>query len=166
VTRGDGRSYLDAAVLLAARALAAGAAGAIAAIAALTVAAVVMRYVLGTPFRFSEELCGLLLAMSAFLAMPLTVAADLNIRVTVLTDRLAPAAQRVAFLVGQAVLVAFGLVFLVEAWRLAEFTVMLGLRSEQARLPLGPWMIAMTAAVALTTVLAVWRSLRPPSAAG
>jgi TRAP-type C4-dicarboxylate transport system permease small subunit len=160
------RPRLDAAVLLLARALAALAAAAVAAMAVIVVASVVMRYAFGAPFRFSEELAGLLLAMAAFLAMPLTVAADLNIRVTLLPDRLPPPARRALFMFGQLVLAAFGAVFLFEAWKLADFTITRNLKTEQARLVLAPWMIAMVAAVALLTLLAVWRALRPPPRPG
>jgi TRAP-type C4-dicarboxylate transport system permease small subunit len=156
------RPRLDAAVLFLARALAALAAAAVAGMAVLVVASVVMRYALGAPFRFSEELAGLLLAMAAFLAMPLTVAADLNIRVSLLPDRLPAPARRGFFVFGQLILLAFGIVFLLEAWKLAEFTVARNLKTEQARLPLAPWMIAMSAAIALMSLLAVWRALRPP----
>lgn len=156
------RPRLDAAVLLLARALAALAAAAVAGMAVLVVTSVVMRYALGAPFRFSEELAGLLLAMAAFLAMPLTVAADLNIRVTLLPNRLPPAARRALFVFGQLILAAFGAVFLLEAWKLADFTIARNLKTEQARLVLAPWMIAMVAAVGLLTLLAVWRALRPP----
>jgi TRAP-type C4-dicarboxylate transport system permease small subunit len=160
------RPRLDAAVLLLARALAALAAAAVAAMALLVVASVLTRYALGAPFRFSEELAGLLLAMAAFLAMPLTVAADLNIRVTLLPAQLPPAARRILFVFGQIVLLAFGAVFVIEAWSIAEFTLMRNLKTEQARLPLAPWIIAMVAAVALTTALAAWRALRPPPPGG
>lgn len=160
------RPRLDAAVLLLARALASLAAAAVAAMAVLVVASVVMRYALGAPFRFSEELAGLLLAMAAFLAMPLTVAADLNIRVTLLPDRLGPGARRVFFVFGQLILLAFGAVFLLEAWKIAEFTAARNLKTEQARLVLAPWIMAMAAAVALMSLFAVWRALRPPPPPG
>lgn len=160
------RPRLDAAVQFLARSLAAVAAAAVAAMAAIVVTSVVMRYALGAPFRFSEELAGLLLAMAGFLAMPLTVVADLNIRVTLLPDRLPGAARRAFFVFGQIVLVAFGLVFFIEAWKIADFTLMRNLKTEQARLPLAPWVLAMAGAVALTTLLAVWRALRPPPAPG
>jgi TRAP-type C4-dicarboxylate transport system permease small subunit len=160
------RPRLDAAVLLLARALAALAAAAVAGMAVIVVASVVMRYALGSPFRFSEELAGLLLAMAAFLAMPLTVAADLNIRVTLLPDRLPPPARRALFVFGQLILAAFGTVFLLEAWKLADFTIARNLKTEQARLVLAPWMIMMVAAVGLLTLLAVWRALRPPPRPG
>jgi TRAP-type C4-dicarboxylate transport system permease small subunit len=157
---------LDAAVLILSRALAALAAAAVAGMAALVVASVVMRYAIGAPLRFSEELAGLLLAMSAFLAMPLTVAADLNIRVSLLPDRLPAPARNWLFVFGQLILFVFGVVFLHEAWKLAEFTVARNLKTEQARLPLTPWMMAMVAAIALTALLAAWRALRPPPPKG
>lgn len=160
------RPRLDAAVLFVARVLATLAAAAVASMAAIVVASVVMRYALGAPFRFSEELAGLLLAMAAFLAMPLTVAADLNIRVSLLVDRVPGPTRRGLFVFSQLILLAFGIVFLVEAWKLAEFTLARNLKTEQARLVLAPWMIVMAAAIALVSLLAVWRALRPPPAPG
>ncbi len=128
----------------------------------IVVAAVVMRYVVGAPFRFTEELGGLLLAAALFAALPYTMAANLHIRVTLVSERLRGRAVRVAWVLGQAVLVAFCAVFAYEAWQVTAFTLRLALRSEQARLPLAPWLILMTASVALCGAIAAWQALRPP----
>jgi len=152
----------ERAILGLTRALAALAAAAGAGILLLVVAAVVMRYVVAAPFRFTEELAGLLLAQMVFLALPYTLAANLNIRVGLLSGRLAGRARRACWVLGQGVLVAFCLVFGWKAWELTEFTLRLGLKSEQARLPLAPWMVAMVAAVGLAAAIACWQALRPP----
>ena len=92
---------------LVARALAAIAAAAGAAIFAFILAAVVMRYLVAAPFRFTEELSGLLLAMMVFLAMPMALVRDLNIRVTLVTVSLPALARRVAWVASELILVAF-----------------------------------------------------------
>jgi TRAP-type transport system small permease protein len=155
-------NHIDRAILWAARLLAAGAAAAVAAMAALTVAAVVMRYGFGAPFRFTEELGGLLLVTSAFLAMPLVLASHANIRVTLVSGRAPGPWRRVLWVAGQLVFLAFALVFFRDALADAQFTQKLRLKSEVARLPLAPWLWAMVASVGLLAAIAAWQALRPP----
>ncbi len=153
---------IDRALLLASRALLAVSAACCAAILGLVVAAVVMRYAIAAPFRFTEELSGLLLSAMAFLALPFAMAGNANIRVTLVTDKLPPAARRIAWFLGQCVMLAFCGVFAWESWKIAEFTLMLNLMSEQARLPLGPWVALMPASLGVTGLIAAWVALRPP----
>ena len=157
---------VDATILTTTRVMAAGAALSIAAILALVLAAVVMRYVVSAPFRFTEELAGLLLAASVFLALPYTIAAQESIRVGLVSDRLGGWPRRVAWLAGQAVLMAFAAVFVLEASKITAFTLRLGLKSEQARLDLGPWLVLMTAGAAACGLVALWQALRPPPESG
>jgi TRAP-type C4-dicarboxylate transport system permease small subunit len=153
---------IDRALLLVSRGLLALSAAACAGILGLVLAAVVMRYAVAAPFRFTEELSGLLLSAMAFLALPFAMAGNANIRVTLVTDRLGPVARRVSWVVGQAIMLAFCAIFAWEAWGIAEFTLRLNLMSEQARLPLGPWVALMPAALAFTGLIAAWLALRPP----
>jgi TRAP-type C4-dicarboxylate transport system permease small subunit len=153
---------IDRALLLLARALLALSAAACAAIFAIVLAAVIMRYAVAAPFRFTEELSGLLLAAMAFGALPWAMAAHANIRVTLVTERLKPRARRLAWISGQFILVAFCAVFAHEGTVIAEFTQRLSLRSEQARLPLAPWLWWMVGSIALTGFIGAWWALRPP----
>lgn len=153
---------VDAAILAVTRGLLVLAAGACAAVFALVFLAVVMRYVAQAPFRFSDELAGLLLAAIVFLGMPFVFAAHQNIRVTLLTERLPNHAARVFWIVGQLVTVAFCALVAWDAWKITAFTMRLGLKSEQARLPLTPWLILFTVAFALCAAIATWQMLRPP----
>lgn len=157
---------IDRAILWVARGLAAVAAAAVAAMAALTVAAVVMRYGLGAPFRFTEELGGLLLVASAFLAMPLVLASHANIRVTLVSGRAPAPLRRLLWVAGQLVFLAFALVFFRDALADAQFTQKLRLKSEVARLPLAPWVWAMVASVGLLAAIGAWQALRPPPEPG
>jgi TRAP-type C4-dicarboxylate transport system permease small subunit len=153
---------IDAALALISRVLAVVAAAAGCGIFVLVVGAVIMRYVVGAPFRFTEELSGLLLAQMVFLAIPLTLTAHMNIRVTLLSGLTAGPLRRLFWVIGQLIMVAFCAVFAWEAWSLTEFTLRLNLRTEQVRLPLSPWMIAMTAAVVFAGAIAAWQALRAP----
>lgn len=153
---------IDAAILTATRALSVLAAAACGAIFALVLLAVVMRYVAQSPFRFTDELSGLLLATMVFLALPFSLASHQNIRVTLVTERLGPRAGRAFWVIGQAIVVAFCLLVAWDAWKITSFSLRLGLKSEQARLDLGPWLIAFTAAFALSAAIAAWQMLRPP----
>jgi TRAP-type C4-dicarboxylate transport system permease small subunit len=152
----------DRLLLLLSRGLLALSAAACAGILGLVLAAVVMRYAVAAPFRFTEELSGLLLSAMAFLALPFAMAGNANIRVTLVTERLGPAMRRLFWVIGQAIMVAFCAVFAWEAWGIAEFTLRLNLMSEQARLPLGPFVALMPAMLALTGFIAAWLALRPP----
>lgn len=155
-------SAADRALRALSRGLLALSAAACAGILGLVLAAVVMRYAVAAPFRFTEELAGLLLSAMAFLALPFAMAENANIRVSLVTDRLGPAGRRLAWVLGQAVMVAFCGIFAWEAWGIAEFTLRLNLSSEQARLPLWPWVMLMPACLAVTGFLAAWAALRPP----
>jgi TRAP-type C4-dicarboxylate transport system permease small subunit len=143
-------------------ALAAGAAAigaaALAGLFVLVLAAVVMRYGWGRPFPFTEELAGLLMTVAVFTLLPVTVSRELHIRVTVLTGRLPPAVERAAFVLSQALLVAFATVFVREAWAIAEFSAMLNLKSEQSRLPLAPFLYVSTGSMALAGLIGAWRA--------
>lgn len=82
-------------------------AAALAGIFVLVLVAVVMRYVWGRPFAFTEELSGLFMTLAVFTLLPSVVLREINIRVTVISDRLPARAQRVLFVVGQLLLLAF-----------------------------------------------------------
>jgi len=153
---------VDRGLLLVSRGLLAVSAAACAGILGLVLAAVVMRYAVASPFRFTEELAGLLLSAMAFLALPFAMATNANIRVTLVTERLGGTARRFFWVVGQAIMVAFCAIFAWESWGIAEFTLQLNLMSEQARLPLGPWALLMPAGFAFTALVAAWVALRPP----
>ena len=96
--------------------------------------AVGMRYVVGAPRPETEELSGLLLAMSVFLAMPLTIIANLNIRVTLVTERFSGMARGISWIAGELILVAFLLIFAKEAWTFYNTALRFSERSEQAQL--------------------------------
>lgn len=152
---------IERALRLVAGALAGIGAAALAGIFLLVLAAVVMRYIWGRPFGFTEELSGLLMTLAVFTLLPSTVLGEINIRVTVVSERLPALGQRLLFLLGQLLLLVFCAVFVYEAWGIYEFTAKLGLLSEQSRLPLAPFLLIGTLAVAAAGVAGAWRAVRP-----
>ena len=128
--------------------------------------AVGMRYVVGSPLPETEELSGLLLAMSVFLVMPLTIIANLNIRVTLITERLTGAARRVSWIVGELILLAFLAIFARESWMFYSTAVRFREKSEQAQLLLAPWKLAAFVILLVCVAFAAWRAWRPPPKTG
>lgn len=154
---------MDRVILGITRALAALGAAAIAAMAVLTVMAVVMRYVVGAPFAFTEDLAGLMLVSAVFLGMPYALASHAHIRVNIVHDRMSGWPRRALFLLGQLVFLAFAAVFLRDALADLNLTRMLRLKSEVARIPLAPFVAMMSIGVGLAAMVAAWQILRPPS---
>jgi TRAP-type C4-dicarboxylate transport system permease small subunit len=144
-----------------ASALAAVGALALACMFLLVLAAVVMRYLWGRPFAFTEELSGLFMTVAVFTLLPATVLKEVHIRVTVVSGITRGPLHRILFLVGQLILLAFCVVFVREAWGIAEFTYNLNLKSEHSRLPLAPFLILATVSMGLAGVAGLWRTLRP-----
>ncbi len=158
---GRAGDLIERALRLVAGALAGIGAAALAGIFLLVLAAVVMRYIWGRPFGFTEELSGLLMTLAVFTLLPSTVLGEINIRVTVVSERLPALGQRLLFLLGQLLLLVFCAVFVYEAWGIYAFTAKLGLLSEQSRLPLAPFLLIGTVAVAAAGIAGAWRAIRP-----
>jgi TRAP-type C4-dicarboxylate transport system permease small subunit len=101
------------------------------------------------------------MTLAVFTLLPSTVLGEINIRVTVLSERLPALGQRLLFVLGQVLLLAFCAVFVREAWGIYEFTAKLGLLSEQSRLPLAPFLLIGTLAMAAAGAAGAWRAIRP-----
>lgn len=155
---------MDRVILWITRALGALGAACIAGMATLTVLAVVMRYAVGAPFAFTEELAGLMLVSAVFLGIPYAMATHAHIRVNLLYDRTGGWARRALFVLGQLVFLAFAAVFFRDALADLNLTRMLNLRSEVARITLAPFVAMMAAGTGLAAAVAAWQMLRPPPA--
>ena len=153
---------LDRVILWVTRVLAAFGAACVAAMAVLTVLAVVMRYAVGAPFAFTEDLAGLLLVSAVFLGMPYALATHAHIRVNLLYDRTRDWARRGLFVLGQLIFLIFAAVFFQSALADLNLTMMLKLKTEAARIPLAPFVAMMVAGIALSALVAAWQMLRPP----
>ncbi|MFD1794930.1 TRAP transporter small permease [Paracoccus aurantiacus] len=86
---------------------------------ALIVANVTMRYVVGRPIVYAEELAAILLVWLAFVATSITVHDRAQIGVTLLTERLPEGIRRIVDIAVMAVIAAILGVLLWTSWRWA-----------------------------------------------
>lgn len=115
-------------------------------------ASVTMRYFAYAPFRFTEELVGLLMTAAFFLALPLVTLRAEHVRVQVLVSTLPRQAARWA-----AVLAGFfGTVFCLWFFWLCmpwmEFAFDRNIKTEVGRLLMYPWMALLPLSMLLTTL--------------
>lgn len=131
----------------------------LAAIVGLIMASVVMRRVVGSPLFYTEELVGLLLCASLFLALPMVTVQTQHVRVSFLVQALGTRG-RVALMVA-ATLVTLGFCgwYLLEALPWLEFAMKRNIRTEAANLTLWPWMAIPPVSIALCALLVLVRAV-------
>ena len=117
-----------------------------------------MRYLMGQPFPFTEELVGLLFVAFVFLALPGATVRRRHIEVTLVTDLLSARLRRGARALGHVLVVVFCVWYGRYAWDFIALSSQLGSRSDIGGLLLWPWMALMLVAPVLMTlaVLALW----------
>lgn len=120
------------------------------------VASVVLRKFFNSPLFFTEELVGLLMSVTLFLALPMACLKGQNIRVTLLLDTLRqrfPALAMPLFWFGMAVGIGFcGWIFW-EAIPWMEFAIKRELKSETARILLYPMMSVVPISMGLCCII-------------
>ena len=158
---------LEAALALFSRALLGGAALALLTMTALVSLSVVMRYFVGSPFAFTEELVALLYLAMVFFTIPIGSLRREHIVVTVCVERAGPRLQWLLGLAAAIVMIVFAVWFVYETYLFAVFSRKLEARSDHVGILLWPWMTIMPATISLVGVIAVlrgWQSLRNPCA--
>lgn len=122
------------------------------AIVVLIGASVTMRYFAFAPFRFTEEIVGLLMTAAFFLALPLvTLRAD-HVRVLVLVSVLPERARIWVHGLSALFGAAFCLWFLALCLPWLEFAIDRNIKTEVGRLLLYPWMALLPLSMALSVV--------------
>lgn len=118
---------------------------------------VTMRYLAFTPFRFTEELVGLLMTAAFFLALPLVTLRAKHVRVLIvissLPDKLKPWVASFGCIFG--VIFCIWFLFLSIPW--LEFAYDRQIKSEVGRLLMYPWMSVLPLSMLLTIVAFVIR---------
>lgn len=136
-----------------------------AAIVALLGASVVMRHVAGAPFRFTEELVGLLVTAAFFLALPLVTLKGEHVRVRLLVAGLPPGPARAVRVAAGCLGVGFCVWIVHLCWPWFTFAFDRGIKTEVARLILYPWMALMPLSLGLTAVAFALRAFGEDPAA-
>jgi TRAP-type C4-dicarboxylate transport system permease small subunit len=122
------------------------------AIVLLIGASVTMRYFAFAPFRFTEELVGLLMTAAFFLALPLATLRAGHVRVRILVAALPEAAQKIAAGLAALAGAAFCLWFLMLCLPWLEFAWERNIRTEVGRLVMYPWMALLPLSMGLSAL--------------
>jgi TRAP-type C4-dicarboxylate transport system permease small subunit len=133
---------------------------------AFVVLSAFMRYFLGKPFNFTEELVGLLFMVLIFCALPLATVGQAHIRVTIAIERLSPRARRVAEIFNLLVIGVFAAWLGYAVHGFSAFSYEIGARTDQGEWPLAPWMAVMPLVLLLIVLIVAvqtWRLLRAPA---
>jgi len=121
---------------------------------------VTMRHVAHAPFRFTEELVGLLMTVAFFLALPLVTLNAEHVRVQIVMNSLP---VRVARWIAAASAL-FGIVFAVWFFWLClpwfEFAYVRAIKTDVGRLLMYPWMAVLPLSMLLTSSAFALRALR------
>ena len=126
----------------------------------LVVLSAVMRYLVASPFHFTEELVGLLFMTMVFFTLPYGISERRHIRVTIFTRLLPPRGKRVAEAFNSVIVIIFGSLFFVQSWKFTAFTHEIGARSEQSEIVLAPWMATIPATIGLLVLVALVQLVR------
>ncbi len=129
------------------------------AIVALIGVSVTMRYFAYTPFRFTEELVGLLMTAAFFLALPLVTLRAEHVRVLILVSSLPDRASRKVTVLAACFGAGFCLWFLALCLPWLEFAFQRNIKTEVGRLLMYPWMAILPLSMLLTMLVFLIRGL-------
>lgn len=127
---------------------------------ALVVTASFMRYLLGRPFDFTEELVALLYMSLVFLAIPLVTVERSHISISVLPAQLQKRIRGLLRAGASLVMIAFCTWFTIETYAFVEESRRFNSKSEQVEILLWPWMAVIPITAAFVTIIAVFQLFR------
>jgi TRAP-type C4-dicarboxylate transport system permease small subunit len=120
-----------------------------------------MRYVVESPFDFTEELVGLLFTAMIFIGLPVCIFRNTNISVTIIPDLMPPKMRRAADIAAQLLLILFCIWFGYLSFDYMRSMIELGGRTTGSRLLLWPWTALMPISCMLTAAAAAIRIIIP-----
>ena len=128
------------------------------AIIGLVGTSVVMRHLAHAPFRFTEELVGLLMTAAFFLALPLVTLNAEHVKVQILVASLSARAAILAGFVATLFGVLFSLWFFALGMPWFEFAYQRSIKTEVGRLLMYPWMALLPLSMLLTALAFIVRA--------
>ncbi len=126
----------------------------------------IMRYLVGAPFAFTEELVGLLFTAMIFIGLPVCTMRRTHICVTIVPDLLKGQGRRWIDRIAYALVLLFCIWFGQLTLEYLQTTVALDARSAGSRLILWPWTAVLPASCLLSGVAAALRIIEPGQAQG
>ncbi|WP_205041982.1 TRAP transporter small permease [Rhodoligotrophos defluvii] len=131
------------------------------AMAVFVVLASTMRYLVGAPFAFTEEIVGLLFITMIFVGFPACTLREKHIRVTILPDLLPPPLRSLMDRVANGLLVVFCVWFGYLTLDYMNTAIALETRSAGSRLLLWPWTAVLPISCALAGLAGLIRMIVP-----
>ncbi|WP_212654593.1 TRAP transporter small permease [Marinomonas sp. CT5] len=131
--------------------------------AALILVSSLLRYIVGSPISFSDELAGLLFVTLAFTTFPLVMDRSEHIQLSIVTEKLSHGAQRICRIFASLILFAFAIVFIYQSWAFMDFSRMISSRTDVSGILLWPWMALMPISMVLCVLVelrAIFRILK------
>lgn len=121
----------------------------------------IMRYLLGSPFSFTEELVGLIFTAMIFAGIPVCTLRRSHISVTIVPDLLPKWGQRLLDRIAHAVIFLFCVWFGILTWDYLQLTVALNARTSGVQLILWPWTAVLPLSCFLSAIAAAIRIAVP-----
>lgn|SRR5690625_3803755 len=115
----------------------------------------VMRYIVGRPFAFTEELVGLLFSALVFLALPFVTAYREHIEITLIFDLLPKKMQSYLYSLGVLLASLYMLWFGYFAFDFAQFSFVIKSTSDLGSITLWPWMGLMFVSSVLVSFILI-----------
>lgn len=125
--------------------------------AAMVVLASVMRYFVGAPLTFSDELVGLLFVAMACLAIPVALLNRRHLVVDLVVTQMPGRWRRIIDVFAALVFIVFGAAFAYNAFDFADFSRTIEARSDIGGLLLWPWMMIVPATFGIAILVALWQ---------
>lgn len=120
----------------------------------------VMRYAIGSPFHFTEEVVGLLFCSMVFFVLPAVQFRNQHIKVDLLTARFGTRVTRLQRLAALGLTIVFGVAFGREAYDYFAYVYERGSVTYIGDIPLFPWVGVIVFTVSWATLVAIWQLVR------
>ncbi|MBU24453.1 MAG: C4-dicarboxylate ABC transporter [Gammaproteobacteria bacterium] len=124
-------------------------------------ASVSMRYFAFAPLSFTEELVGLLMTVSFFLALPLVTLRSEHVRISVFVAALSEKYRSLATKISRILGMTFCVWLIVLSIPWLEFAIDRNIKTEVGRLLMYPWMLVIPISIILTMIAFILQ--RPPT---
>lgn len=120
----------------------------------------VMRYVIGKPFGFTEEIVGILFIVLIFIGMPLAFLKRNHMAVSIVPDMSTPTMRGLLLFTGDVISLAFLIWFGWLTFNYMQEAYILNARSTGSRMLLWPWMLVLPVSAAFSSIFVVLNALR------
>lgn len=120
----------------------------------------VMRYLVGAPFSFTENIVGLLFIVMVFIAMGSVTMRRAHIEVDIVRQKLAPRARRVSLKLSNLITAFFFGYLCFLSWDYFMVSYDLGAKTAESRMVLWPWVFTLLLGCAFALVATIAQLFR------